>query len=108
MRRAIRMKKLNVRKKRTLPPASAEERELLDQLCQAVQKLGVEVRLESGHFKGGICKIHGEKDVLFINKTLSIERQLSTALEALKLLDHRRIYLPPNVRDLLEPGGKES
>ncbi|NOX36896.1 MAG: hypothetical protein GXO78_05090 [Calditrichaeota bacterium] len=105
MKRSLRIRKVKKRKRNTQPPASPEELELLEQLCQAVRKLGVEVRLEAGNFKGGICKIKGEKDVLFINKKLSIDRQLSTALDALRTLDHQQIYLPPAVRELLLPSG---
>jgi len=101
VKRALRIKKVKKQKRNMLPPASSEERELLEQLCQAVRKLGVEVRLEAGNFKGGLCKIKGHKDVLFINKKLSIDRQLSTALEALQTLNHQQVYLPPSIRELM-------
>ena len=56
-----------------------------------------EIIIKSGH-----CKMKG-KDIIIIDKLLSIEEQSEVILQALKKFNLDSIYLPPWIRERLEP-----
>ncbi len=101
--RKVKIKKLKPRKKKVTPrPLTAEEQQLFDELRDAVQKLGLTLRIEKGNFKGGICVVEGEKRFVFINKKFSVEHQLVTLGRAVKELGAETVYLSPRTREFLE------
>ena len=75
---------------------------MLEQICDAIQRLGVEVRQDAGYFRGGVCRLWGKKQVLFLNKNHRIEKRIQVALQALRELDNEKIYLAPSIRELLQ------
>ncbi|MEJ2634242.1 MAG: hypothetical protein P8184_02990 [Calditrichia bacterium] len=78
-----------------------EQQLLFDELCEVLQKLGVEVRSELGQFNGGYCIIEG-KDYFFLNKSLLIEQNIDILLEQLKSMELGNVYLSPKLRECLE------
>ncbi|HVP77562.1 MAG TPA: hypothetical protein VMV04_06680 [Thermodesulfobacteriota bacterium] len=87
---------------------SLDERILLDQLEELLERFGVHIRHEpirqdedSIHVAGGLCLLKGEY-VLIINSKVAIRDKIWTLGIALKQFDYDRIYIRPVVRELLE------
>lgn len=76
--------------------------ELLDQLQDLTHRLGIEVRMRSGEFTGGICRVQGQK-ILFINAALSTEKRIEVFCRELSRLDLSGVFVLPALRDRLEP-----
>lgn len=79
---------------------------LLSSLLDAFEKLGVEVRFEDLNFddlkgRGGKCRVR-EKEMIIIDKGLEPEEKIEILAGQLCLLDCDGIYLPPNVREIVE------
>lgn len=89
------------RKNQKIWPVSPETQLLLDELCDILKKLGIEVRQELGYFKGGLCVV-GEQKIFFINKSNPAEHNLDLLLTQLKQEDLSTIYISPRVRSQLE------
>jgi hypothetical protein len=81
---------------------------LFEHLSEAFNKTGIEVRVEKGDFKGGICMINGDKQVLFLNKKHSIEKRNDIMLTELKSMSHHQLYLPPLLRQRIEENQNHS
>ena len=64
-------------------------------------RLGFEVRIEKGNFRGGRC-IMGEDELIMLNKRHQPETQLVVMAEALRNAPLDTIYLKPAVREALE------
>jgi hypothetical protein len=79
-----------------------EEKILFEHLSDAFKKTGIEVRLEKGDFKGGMCKLKGEKTVIFLNKKNSIEKINNLLITELKSISDYQHYLPPLLRQKIE------
>lgn len=78
-----------------------EQQLLLDELREAFQKLGVEVKLEPGYFRGGYCIIE-DKPYFYLNKNHRIEQHIDLLIAQLKKVDTSGIYLSPRLRTYLE------
>lgn len=89
------------RKNQKIWPISPETQLLLDELCEILKKLGIEVRQELGYFQGGLCLV-GEQKIFFINKSNPAEHNLNLLLTQLKQEDLSTIYISPRVRSQLE------
>lgn len=91
------------RKKRRAKPEkiSAEQQLLFEELCEAIRKLGVEIKMESGNFTGGYCVIEG-KNFLYVNTRHSMEHKIELLKEQLRTMDLERVYLSPQLRAILE------
>ncbi len=74
---------------------------LVEQLELLAERLGVAVRFESIEGPGGLCRIKGEQ-VLFVNKDLDADDQALVMGAALSRLDIDSVFMPPQVRELLE------
>ncbi len=74
---------------------------ILDELEDAAERLGVEVRTEKGNFRGGRCIVGGE-ELIMLNTRHQPETQLVVMAEALRDAPLDTIYLKPAVRDALE------
>ncbi len=92
--------KVRKRKKRVLK-IDPEEQALFDELCETLKKLGVEIRIEPGHFNGGYCVV-GDQQFFFLNKNHLLEQNIDLLTMKLKRMDLKNIYLAPRIRDLLE------
>lgn len=74
---------------------------LLDELTEAAQQLGLEVRQEKGNFRGGRCTVGGETLVM-LNKRHLPPVRFAILAEALRDAPLDSVYLKPAVRKALE------
>lgn len=65
---------------------SEEEQRLFNELCEALNRMGIETRVEKGNFRGGFCVIEGEKKILFINKKHDFDKRIALLISELKKL----------------------
>lgn len=79
-----------------------EEKILFEHLSDAFRKTGIEVRLEKGDFRGGICTLNGEKTIIFLNKKNPIEKINNLLISELKSMSNYQHYLPPLLRQKIE------
>jgi hypothetical protein len=86
---------------------SDEKKELLiDDLVEVLQKLGFEVRIEKGTFKGGFCLLREQK-VFLLNRNLEQDKKINILAKNISGIGVEGIYLKPNVRELVEKEGLE-
>lgn len=87
----------------------------LDAMERALTRMGVrlleEELPEEAHIDGGLCQVAGET-VLYVSPGAPPWRRARVLQQALRRLPHRDVWLPPEVRQLLEtedfaddPGG---
>ena len=85
---------------RTVDPALQ-----LDALERALTRLGVRLLEEElpheAHIDGGLCTVDGHF-VLYISPTAPPWRRAEVLLRALRRLPHRDVWLPPQIRQLLQ------
>jgi hypothetical protein len=74
---------------------------IIDELEDVAQRLGFEVRIEKGNFRGGRCIMGGE-ELIMLNKRHQPETQLVVMATALRDAPLDTIYLKPAVREALE------
>ncbi|GIV59374.1 hypothetical protein GQ464_006725 [Rhodocaloribacter litoris] len=75
--------------------------QIVRELEDAVRRMGVQVRCEQGHFRGGYCKV-GEEEVVVLNKRHPPEVHLAVLADALRELPVETVFLKPAVRAALE------
>ena len=84
---------------------------LADELIEAAQRLGVEVRREKilrevGYrARGGPCRLR-EQDLIIIDREMPAADQLELLAEVLKDREHEQLYLSPAARKLLQPNAE--
>jgi len=78
-----------------------EPHELVYQLEQLAEKLGIEVRYEELESDGGMCEIGGRK-VLFVSDAIPDIDKVALMARELSSFDTERFYLLPEVREVLE------
>ena len=72
------------------------------ELEHIAQSFGIDVRYEKmGMIPGGLCRL-GDKQVLFINKSLSEQSKLELLVNELKNFDIDSLFLLPEIRELLQ------
>jgi hypothetical protein len=74
---------------------------IIEELEEVAARLGFEVRIEKGNFRGGRC-IMDEEELIMLNKRHQPETQLVVMAEALRDAPLDTIYLKPAVRQALE------
>ena len=79
-----------------------EEKILFGHLSEAFEKTGVEIRFEKGDFRGGMCKIMGERKIMFLNKKYPLEKINNLLISELKSISDYQHYLPPLLRQKVE------
>jgi len=76
----------------------------LDALERALTRLGIrlleEELPEEAHVDGGLCRIGGER-VVYVSPGAPPWRRARVLLEALRQLPHQDLWLPPELRRLL-------
>ncbi|MFQ6618287.1 MAG: hypothetical protein ACE5QV_06325 [Fidelibacterota bacterium] len=77
-----------------------KDEEILLKLQGICERLGVEVRYESGDFEGGLCKVN-DKQILVVNKSLPLSSQIAIMAKALGSMDLDNVYIIPVIRELL-------
>lgn len=90
------------KRKRKENSTVAGEQILFDHLCDAIRKTGIEIRVEKGNFRGGVCLINGDSRVLFLNKKNSLEKNNNLLINHIKKMDYEQLYLPPLLREKIE------
>jgi hypothetical protein len=75
------------KKKNVIPEGTSEELALFKALCDAFQELGTEVRIEKGDFRGGLCVVDGEKEMIFLNKKHTLDSRINTLIDELAKRD---------------------
>jgi len=75
--------------------------QIVKELEEAVEQLGIRVRREKGNFRGGIC-IRNEEEFLMLNRVHPPEVHLAILAEAMRSMDVDTVYLKPLVRKALE------
>jgi hypothetical protein len=77
----------------------------LDALERAVTRLGIRLLEEElpdeAYIDGGLCKVAGEL-VIYVSPTAPPWRRAGVLLNALRRLPHQDIWLPPEIRRLLQ------
>ncbi len=92
------------RKRKPRPAENPEYQKLFKRLCDVLLENGIETRVEAGRFRGGICLVEGDKEILFINKKHSVDKQIALIITELKRLEaeDRPIPLPAELQVELE------
>ena len=82
-----------------------DDQHLLDELIRAVERLGVEVRMEpfetSATMAGGLCVLRGEKLVL-IDRSAPLRERILALARALSELESETVYMAPEAREIVE------
>jgi hypothetical protein len=85
-----------------------DERTIIDHLEELAEKFGVQIRYEaikqdedSINVVGGLCLLKGEY-VLIINSKATAKDRIKTLAMAVKHFDIDRIYIRPDLRELLD------
>jgi hypothetical protein len=77
----------------------------IDALERALTRLGIRVLEEElpdeAHVDGGLCRVGGEL-LLYVAPSAPPWRRAEVLLAAVRRLPHGGIWLPPEVRDLLQ------
>ena len=86
---------------------------LVDELCEAAERVGLLVRREKilreiGYrARGGACRLR-EKNLLIIDRDMAPAEQLEVLAEALRSRDLESLYLSPAARRVVQPGTQSS
>lgn len=74
-------------------------------LERAITRMGARLREEElpeeAHLDGGLCKL-GEELVVYVSPNAPPWRRANVLLDALRRLPHEGIWLPPEIRELLD------
>jgi hypothetical protein len=86
---------------------------LVDELCEAAERVGLVVRREKilreiGYrARGGACRLR-EKDLVIIDRDMAPAEQLEVLADALRSHDLESLYLSPAARQVVQPGTQSS
>lgn len=86
---------------------------LVDELCEAAERVGLVVRREKilreiGYrARGGACRLR-EKDLVIIDRDMAPAEQLEVLADALRSRDLESLYLSPAARQVVQPGTQSS
>jgi len=82
-----------------------DNQHLFEELLQATERLGVEVRIEPfetpATMGGGLCVLRGEKLVL-IDQSAPLRHRILALARALSELGSETVYMAPKARELIE------
>ncbi len=65
------------------------------------QRLGLSVRWEAGHFRGGRCTVNGE-DIIILNRNHAVDTHLVVLARCLKEGPLDTVYIRPSVREAID------
>ena len=86
---------------------------LVDELCEAAERVGLVVRREKilreiGYrVRGGACRLR-EKNLVIIDRDMALAEQLEVLADALRSHDLESLYLSPAARRVVQPGTQAS
>jgi hypothetical protein len=75
--------------------------QLLAELEQLAQQLGIQLRYEKGDFEGGYCVLR-EKKMLVVNKRLHDARKASSLAQALAEYGIETTFIKPVLREYID------
>ena len=75
--------------------------QIIQELEQVSQQLGIQIRYEKGDFEGGYC-ILKEQKVLVVNKRLHDMRKAAVLAQALSEYGIEEVFIKPNIRTFIE------
>jgi hypothetical protein len=75
--------------------------ELIEELHQVAEQLGIVVRYEKGDFEGGYCVLKEER-LLLVNKRLAPNKKASVLALGLHAVGLDNVYLKPALRAYIE------
>lgn len=75
--------------------------QLLTELEQLAEQLGVVVRYEKGDFEGGYCILKADR-ILLINRKLLPNRKASVFALGLREIGLENVFIKPAVREYIE------
>ena len=78
----------------------------IEDLKGVAEKLAIEIQItnlsdQDFHIQSGYCKLNG-KDLILLDKNLSLQEQTEVILQALKNFDLDSIYVASWIRELIE------
>ena len=75
--------------------------QILIELETLSEKLGLQVRYETGDFQGDLCIVK-EDGIIIVQKKASLDRKIAVLSRGLGRMDLGNIYVLPELRNLLE------
>ncbi len=72
--------------------------ELLSNLEEIVEQLGLELRWDEGEFTGGICRL-GDRKILVMNRSLPTVEKIRVLCQNLAHTDLSKIFVLPAIRE---------
>ena len=78
----------------------------IEDLKSVAEKLAIEIKItnlndQEFHIQSGYCKLNG-KDLILLDKNLSLQEQTEVILQALKNFDVENIYVASWIREFIE------
>jgi len=80
--------------------------QILVELENLSEKLGLVVRYEKGDFQGDLCIIK-EDGIIIVQKKASLDKKIAVLSRGLGRMDLGNVYVLPELRNLLESDGVE-
>ncbi len=74
---------------------------IIQELKDIINNLGIQIRFEKGDFKGGYCLLKNKK-LIVINKIQSSKRKIYILSKALAEIGVDDIYISPKIREIIE------
>jgi hypothetical protein len=81
--------------------------ELVQELQELAQQLGINVRYEQGNFEGGYCILKAQR-LLLVNRRLQPVRKASVLASALREIGLEGVFVKPALRAYIEDEGARS
>ena len=81
--------------------------QILVELENLSEKLGLIVRYEKGDFQGDLCIIK-EDGIIIVQKKASLDKKIAVLSRGLGRMDLGNVYVLPELRNLLESDGIEN
>lgn len=75
--------------------------EVIQQLQDVAQQLGITLRYDQGNFEGGYCILKAQR-LLLVNKRLTPARKASVLAAALREIGLEGVFLTPALREYIE------
>lgn len=81
--------------------AKNTKKDMLRELEELAQKVGIKVRYEKTEARGGMCKFQGSP-LIIIDRKAADDYKIAVIAENIKKLDFTDIYISPKMREVLD------
>lgn len=78
-----------------------KQKELEKELSEILSEHSIELKFGRGYFKGGFCR-YQDRQILYLNRSDSLESQIEIVLNELKSLDLDDEHIRSEIKGLLE------